>query len=386
VYVSAFSGSVSLDGPTPNKLRVGVVGGGLIAQISHLPYLSQMSDRFAVVAIADPSKKVRQTLAERYGARACYADHRTLIEAGAVDALVVCSPNGTHAGVVLDALDAGLHVFVEKPLCISPAGADAIVEAKERSGKVVQVGYMKRFDPAFERMLEELPTSAETLRYINVLVYEALLDRYFRPYNIVVGSDVDQRVIEEARRDEADQVMEAVGSDAPEDVAAYSRLFLLDLIHDVNLVNGLLENMGEPLPSQTAYAAWWSNNRVATVAASLSNGAVWSVTYTEVPNLHDYKEAVTLVFDDSVRSLVLPAPYLKQSPSVYERIHGNDRARFSNTYRSYRESFALELEHFYECVTQGVECRTPPEQARLDIRTLANLYVAGKEAKGERTA
>lgn len=376
-------GPINRDEPTRTKVRVGVVGGGLIAQVSHLPYLAQMSDRFDVVAIVDPSLKVRQTLAARYGARSCYADHVGLIDAGVADAVVVCSPNGTHAGVVLDALEAGLHVFVEKPLCIAASDADRIIKAKNRSGKVVQVGYMKRFDPAYERMLAELPNLADDVRNINVVVYEALLDRYFRPHDFVAGSDIDERVVAESKRTEAEQVLKAVGSDAPEDVAAYSRLFLLDLVHDVNLVNGLLQNMGEPLPSRAAYAAWWSGSRAATVAASLSNGAVWNVTYVEVPTLHDYKEALTLVLSDSVRSLTFPAPYLKQSPSVYECINGENEARLSNTYRSYRESFARELEHFHECVTRGVECRTPPEQARLDLQTLTDMFLAGKEAKGE---
>ena len=54
---------------------------------------------------------------------------------------------------MLDALDAGLHVLVEKPLCLAPADADAIAARAQQRGRVVQVGYMKRFDPAYERLL-----------------------------------------------------------------------------------------------------------------------------------------------------------------------------------------------------------------------------------------
>ena len=56
---------------------------------------------------------------------------------------------------MLAALDAGLHVFVEKPMCITLADADAIIAARDRAGKVVQVGTMKRYDPAVEAMLED---------------------------------------------------------------------------------------------------------------------------------------------------------------------------------------------------------------------------------------
>ena len=82
-----------------------------------------------------------------------------MLAAGNLDAVVVCSPAGTHAEVVLAALDAGLHVLVEKPMCITLDDADAIITARDRAGKVVQVGTMKRYDPAVEAMLASLPSS-----------------------------------------------------------------------------------------------------------------------------------------------------------------------------------------------------------------------------------
>jgi len=152
------------------RLRIGVVGGGLVAQAEHLPYLSQFRDRFELLALVEPSETVREALAARYGIAATYADYRALLDTGAIDAVVICSPAGTHAEVALAALEAGLHVFVEKPMCITLADADAIVAARDRSGKVVQVGYMKRFDPAYVRLLDDLPSSAAGLRYVSVVV------------------------------------------------------------------------------------------------------------------------------------------------------------------------------------------------------------------------
>ena len=100
-------------------VRVGVVGGGLIAQAMHLPYLAEKRDRFTIAALAEPSRTVREALGARYGISGLYEDYRMLL--GEVDALVVCSPAGTHAEIVLAGLDAGLHVFVEKPMCITLA-------------------------------------------------------------------------------------------------------------------------------------------------------------------------------------------------------------------------------------------------------------------------
>src|SRR5207244_4954115 len=114
-------------------VRVGVVGGGLIAQAEHLPYLSSLSDRFSIAALAEPSLTVREALGARYGIGSLVADYRSLLDKAGLDAIVVCSPHGTHAEVVLAALDAGLHVFVEKPMCITVGGGDSIGEASGRA-------------------------------------------------------------------------------------------------------------------------------------------------------------------------------------------------------------------------------------------------------------
>jgi predicted dehydrogenase len=193
-------------------LRAGVVGGGLVAQAMHLQHLAAKADRFTIAALAEPSRAVREALGSRYGIARLHADYRGLLDEGGVDALVVCSPAATHAEVVLAALDAGVHVFVEKPMCITLRDADAIVAARDRNGLVVQVGTMKRFDPAYEAMLAELPGSAADLRYISVVVNDPEFEPFFAAGEIVRGGDLPQEVVEATRRAEAEQVEEAVGS------------------------------------------------------------------------------------------------------------------------------------------------------------------------------
>jgi predicted dehydrogenase len=117
------------------RLRIGVVGGGLVAQAMHLHYLAHLGERFDLVALAEPSATVREALGRRYGLEATYADYRELLEVEKLDAVLISSPAHTHAEVTLVALDRGLHVFVEKPMCITLADADRIVEARKRSGK-----------------------------------------------------------------------------------------------------------------------------------------------------------------------------------------------------------------------------------------------------------
>src|SRR5439155_12537922 len=123
-------------------LRIGVVGGGMIAQAMHLPHLNELQERFAIEALAEPSATVRDALCARFAIPGGYGDWRAMLDGGQLDAVLVASPAGTHVEVVLAALDAGLHVFCEKPLCIALADADRIIEARDRAHRVVQVGYM----------------------------------------------------------------------------------------------------------------------------------------------------------------------------------------------------------------------------------------------------
>ena len=354
-------------------LRVGVVGGGLIAQAMHLPYLAEKRDRFTITSLAEPSRSVREALGARYAVQNLHEDFRGLL--GEVDAVAVCSPAGTHAEIVLAALGAGLHVFVEKPMCITVRDADAIVAAAERTGLVVQVGTMKRYDPAYERMLADLPESAEGLRYVSVVVNDPEFEPYFGD-EIVRGRDVSPALVEATRRTEAEQVEAAVGRGDPDTVRAFSESYLGSMVHDLNLVHGLLEGLGEPLPAEVVDGHWWNAGRAVTGALRLANGARADLAWIQLLATHEYREVVAFFFDDGVRSLEFPSPWQKQRPTTYRRAARVDGANEVHELTSYEEAFSRELDHFHRCVTEGEPCRTPAAQARLDIAVLTEMFHA----------
>jgi predicted dehydrogenase len=357
------------------RLRIGVVGGGLVAQAMHLHYLVHLSSLFELVAVADPSATVCNALQSRYNFEATFEDHRALFEGAKLDAVLICSPSQTHAPATLDALERGLHVFVEKPMCITIADAGRIIEAQRRTGKVVQVGYMKRFDRAWERMLEGLPESAESLRYVRVVVHDPEFGPYFGPDDIVRGSDIPAEVLEAGREQMRAQVREAVGVDTPAVITAFEGAFLGSLVHDVNVVHGLLERMGEPLPGQVIDGDWWNEGQAVTGAVRLSNGARWDSAWIQLLDVYEYRESVSFFFAEEVHTLAFPSPWLKQSPTRYEISQAKDGARVAESFESYEESFSRELAHFHDCVVNGTECRTSPEQARLDIDVLTQMFL-----------
>jgi predicted dehydrogenase len=357
-----------------SRVRVGVVGCGMVAQAEHLQNLLQLFDRFRIAALADPSRIVREAMAARYGVASVHPDYRSLLDAGGIDAVLVAAPAATHAEVVLASLDAGFDVFVEKPMCITLSDADRIVDARDRAGKVVQVGYMKRFDPAWERMRSELPESAADLRYVRVMCHDPEWVPFFAEGDIVKGPDVPGEVIAATKRAESEQVEAAVGMGAPDAVFAFSDAYLGSMVHDVNVVHGLLERLGEPLPARVVGAAWWNGGRSITGSLALANGARWDNAWIQLLDIREYQEQVSLYFRGSVRQLTFPSPWLKQTPTRYERSEADGLDRAARVFESHREAFVRELEHFHDCVTRGVECRTPPEQARLDIDVLTQMF------------
>jgi myo-inositol 2-dehydrogenase/D-chiro-inositol 1-dehydrogenase len=144
-------------------------------------------------------------------------------------------------------------------------------------------------------------------------------------------------------------------------------------------VHGLLERMGEPLPGRVIDGDWWNEGRAVSGSIRLANGARWDSAWIQLLATHEYGEEVSLFFADSVRSLSFPSPWLKQAPTVYRRSERDaGSANAVRTAQFYGESFARELRHFHSAVTGDEPCRTPPEQARLDIEVLTQMFLASR--------
>ena len=348
----------------------------MVAQAEHLPHLNELQGRFEIAALAEPSRTVRDAMCARFAIPSSHADWRSLIDAGGLDAVLIASPAGTHVEIVLTALETGLHVFCEKPLAITLADIDRITSARNRTGKVVQVGYMKRHDPAFQRALDELPANAADLRYVSIVVNDPEWLPYFLPGDIVKGTDVPQTVIDAAKRAESEQVEEAVERGDPEACFAFSDGYLGSLIHHVNIVNGFLERMGEPVPSRVVDGAWWNGGGSVAGYAVLANGSRWDSAWIQLLDTREYRERIELYFDTTVRSLTFPSPWLRMSPTVYERQDPDAYANAVRRYHSFEESFRRELVHFHACCVEGVACLTPPEQARIDTELLSAMFLA----------
>ncbi len=106
-----------------------------------------------VVAFAGRDRAVLKDMARQYGVPNTYTDWREMLRDPAVEAVHVVTPPDKHAAMAIAALQAGKHVFVEKPLATSAADAEAILAAGAEAGKVVGVNFVMRYDPLYQTVL-----------------------------------------------------------------------------------------------------------------------------------------------------------------------------------------------------------------------------------------
>ncbi|MGH7575447.1 MAG: Gfo/Idh/MocA family protein [Longimicrobiales bacterium] len=126
-------------------IRVGVLGVGAIAQVVHLPILSQL-ESMKLVAVCDVDRDKARAIAARFGIRVHDSDD-DVFRADDLDALVICTPSHLHEAQAVAALESGKHVLVEKPLAIDAAAAERVIRAAEAAGRVLMVAMNNRFRP-----------------------------------------------------------------------------------------------------------------------------------------------------------------------------------------------------------------------------------------------
>jgi predicted dehydrogenase len=130
-----------------SKFRVGFIGAGGIA-MTHMKYLAAMSGDVEIVAAADISERALAGAKAQYNIPHVYTDYRQMLrEQSEMAAVSICTPNGLHAPNTIDALTAGKHVLVEKPMAMNASEAQSMLDAARKNSRHLIVGFQSRFDP-----------------------------------------------------------------------------------------------------------------------------------------------------------------------------------------------------------------------------------------------
>lgn len=137
-----------------NKIRVAIIGTGGIANAHMSSYIK--IPEVEIVAGADIAQGKARAFLDRYGYESAnaYESASELLEKEKPDAVSICTYNSTHAECTVMALNAGCHVLLEKPMCITMEQAYEMLEAEKKSGKILTIGFQPRYDPNMQKIRE----------------------------------------------------------------------------------------------------------------------------------------------------------------------------------------------------------------------------------------
>lgn len=331
-------------------VRIALVGAGEIAEVAHLPAWAAAKGA-EVTVLVDPNQERAQRLASKFGIPQCATDLDELLGLGTVDAVDICTPPHLHAPMVLAALNAGLHVLVEKPMATNLQDGEAIVRAAGESGRTVMVAENWLFSSA-RRQAEE----------------------------VIRKHALGQPFLLKARHESSLYVSGTGG--APDwtfspDTAGGGYLMQAG-IHTV----ALAEAMVGPFEEVSAYTSAESSapkgslESTAVVTSRFTSGALGSLVFTaRSRHLGPRRLGLELFFDKG--SLELDVWTGRVSYTVEGRQTAVEEENSSM-------GFVEEISHFVHCIRTGAEPEPTPARLLSSLKTILAAYESARSGCSSR--
>jgi len=362
-----------------DRVRIGIVGLGAVAQAVHLPLLSRRSDLFAIEAVADLSPAAATLVGERYAVARRYGTITALIADGGVDAIVILT-SGSHAAAAATALAAGIPAFCEKPLAYTVAEADALESADGR----LALGYMKLYDPAVVRAASLL-AGREPIRSVEVTVlHPSAATQLAHAHVARPAGDVPPETLLALASGARELEERALGGASEELRRLYVDVLLGSVVHELAVVRALA---GDPVSFE--HVDVWPEGRFppsVAIHGVLRDGARLAIRWHYLADHPVYREEVRLHDERGTVSLTFPSPYLLNAPTELRVVdgerHDDGRGEGTRVFRSTVEAFEEELVAFHRFVTKGEPFAAGIEEGRTDIVSCQRIVQRLAEQRG----
>ena len=354
------------------RLKIGVIGCGAIAQIQHLPHLRELDDEFAIGGLSDLSPKLLEYVGEQYGvpAERRFVDYHDLLQSD-IDGVIVC-PSSSHAPPSIAAAEASKHVLVEKPMCTTVREARAMADAADRAGVLLMVAYMKRHEPAYQFAQQRVAEMSD-VRFIQVNHLHPDNDLHTAEFKVRRFDDIPADARARWQIEQQGLIAEALeypdGASAPPDIAHAYNLILGSMIHDIGNLHGLFG-----APRRVLSCEIWLDGRAVSTVLDYGDQRRAVASWVDLPELWDFKETLE-VYGSRERVLVsFPTGFARGLPS-YVTLHGMDAdgTPWRREYDWHDNPFKLELQHFGECIRSGSPPVTTGRDAVDDIQLVGDI-------------
>ena len=344
------------------KLRVGIIGVGSISEVHIAGY--QADPRAEIVAFCDINEELLKKKGEKYGVTNLFTDVNEMVKMEDLDAVSVCTWNAAHAPCTIAALNAGKHVLCEKPMAMSVAEAQAMHEAAQRNGKLLMIGFVRRFGSDTAMVQDFIDQGFFGDFYYAKATY---LRRNGNPGGWLGDTkrsgggpliDLGVHVI--------DLVRYLMGN--PKPVSVYGATFQ-KLLNRPNI---------KKAPGQYVSAGASDNDvcdveDLASVMIRFDNGAVLSVEASFSLNIKTDEGKVQLFGTKG-------GAKLESDLELYGEMGGymTNTTLASGSGSDFNGLFEREMNHFVSCVLDGTPCRAPAEDGVTLMRILESAYESAR--------
>lgn len=345
-------------------LRVGLIGLGEVAQVMHLPLLSELSQQYKVQGIFDISPSLMAHVAQRYGVPQVFSSAEALTDSSDIDLIFILSPDHLHRPHLLRALQTGKPVFIEKPLCLNTAETAEILAAPVRS--TAMVGYMRRYAQGFLQ-LKELLKQAEPIQHVHIRDVICEGPYFLRQTNSVFyPKDLPEELLEQGRALNRGLVARGAGTEDPVKTKAYQVLTGLG-VHSLSAMRELLG-----YPERVAFSAIQKGGECIVVVFGYAG---FNVVYEAlIDNVARFDAGIEVFTDRTLYALKYQSPYVRNLPTRLHVTTSTDHDTQTLEYGPYyQDPFRSELHYLHDCVVQGRPSKTSLADAAEDIRLIEEI-------------
>ena len=360
-----------------NKLKIGIIGCGEIANGKHLPSLKAHSELCEIVAFCDLIEEKAVKAAKEYGTEDAkvYTDYRELLKDNTIDVVHVLTPNVAHAQITVDSLDAGKHVMCEKPMAATVEDAEKMLEAWKRSGKKLTIGYQNRFRPEVQNLKRACEKGE-------------LGDIYYGKAHAVRRRAVPTWGVFPKKELQGGGPLIDIGTHALD-----LTLWMMDNYEPVSVTGSVFYKLGH-LPEATEGNLWgpWDPETFEVEDSAMGfikmkNGAAIAIEASWALNITDSREASTTVCGTKAGAEIFSGTSYPEDKIVYNRSHngqlmdetiaGGGRVAFFDG-KSASPAY-LECDQWLKCIIEDKDPVVSPEQAFVVTRILEAIYRSAEE-------
>jgi predicted dehydrogenase len=345
-------------------LGFGYVGCGFMAQGVHLPNFAAIPD-LELVALAEIRPELGEKVQRRWGFRKLYRTHLELAQDPEVTAVGVSAAFGEQPQIARDLLRAGKHVFMEKPMALSVAQAEEMLESAQSGGGRLMVGYMKRYDAGNEtakRSIDELRAEAG----IGPLFYAR--NHGFCGRDWTAGFDGQLETTDEPR---PEPLPHRCPDWLPQSLHQPYVWYLQQYTHNVNLLRWFLG----------------AGNEARVTAVNLDEDGYTGLVIFEMTGVravlesgssshHSWDENTQVFFRHACVTVTSPPLLLKNMPASVEIYRAGDTQQTCRPLPDppYTWCYRREAEHFVDCLRTGEPFRSSGEDTLTDVRLFEDIY------------